>query len=123
MTFKNLNIDRNKLDETIQEVIKTAASNPWRFAYQSQGRSPGPWLGPEAGQVLQELSAQGHKNVLMAPIGFISDHLETLYDVDILLKEQAESLGMQFERVASLNSSPGLVETLADVVCQYQSKV
>ncbi|MBD0305820.1 MAG: ferrochelatase, partial [Nitrospiraceae bacterium] len=62
---------------------------------------------------------EGHRHVLLAPIGFISDHLEVLYDVDIEFKQLAQSLGMQLERIAMLNASPSLIETLASVLEEH----
>ncbi len=105
-----------ELHATAQAVAQRIGAGEWRFAYQSQGRTPEPWLGPDAGSVIAELHAQGHRHVLLAPIGFISDHMETLYDVDILYAGQARARGMQLERAASLNADPKLIEALAQVV-------
>jgi len=105
-----------ELLETVEVVIKKIGHVPYRFAYQSQGRTPEPWLGPEAGSVINELYDGGHRYLLMAPIGFISDHMETLYDVDILYRQQATTKGMRFERVESLNASPLFISAMADVV-------
>ena len=90
-----------------------------RFAYQSQGRSGEKWLGPTVEDTLADLQREGHRHVLLAPIGFISDHLEVLYDVDIEFKQLAQSLGMQLERIAMLNASPSLIETLASVLEEH----
>ncbi|MBI3610159.1 MAG: ferrochelatase [Nitrospirae bacterium] len=105
-----------ELNETIELVMKKVGSYTWRFAYQSKGRTPEPWLGPDAAAVIDELHAQGHRHLLMAPIGFISDHMETLYDVDVMYRKQCQAKGMQLERAESLNASPAFIETLADVV-------
>jgi ferrochelatase len=110
-----------ELNETIQAVMKKVGPNRWWFAYQSQGRTPEPWLGPDAGEVIKRLYQEGHRHLLMAPIGFISDHMETLYDVDIMYRKQAESLGMQLERAESLNASPTFIEALASVVREHLS--
>jgi len=89
------------------------------FAYQSAGRTPEPWLGPDVRAKLAELAAAGERNVLVASVGFISDHLEVLYDLDIELKQEAEKLGVHFERTGMLNDHPLLCKALADVVRRY----
>ncbi|HYF93180.1 MAG TPA: ferrochelatase [Symbiobacteriaceae bacterium] len=89
------------------------------YAYQSAGRTPEPWLGPEVRAKVAELAAAGEKHVLVAAVGFISDHLEVLYDLDIELKQEAEKLGVHFERTGMLNDHPLLCKALADVVRRY----
>lgn len=86
------------------------------FAYQSAGRTPEPWLGPDVREKVAELAAAGEKSVLVCSVGFISDHLEVLYDLDIELKQEAERLGVHFERMGMLNDHPLLCEALADVI-------
>ncbi len=110
-----------ELNETIQAVMKKVGPHHWWFAYQSQGRTPEPWLGPDAGEVIKKLHQEGHRHLLMAPIGFISDHMETLYDVDIMYRKQAESLGMQLQRAESLNATPTFIEAMASVVRAHLS--
>jgi ferrochelatase len=97
-------------------MTRLGRSDRARFAYQSAGRTPEPWLGPDAGAVLEELAALGERNVLLCPIGFVSDHLEVLYDVDVEYQELARSRGMRLERTESLNTSPLLIEALADLL-------
>lgn len=87
-----------------------------RFAFQSAGRTPEPWLGPDAAVVLEELAGLGERQVVLCPIGFTSDHLEVLYDVDVEYQELARRLGIRLERTESLNASPLLIEALADLV-------
>jgi ferrochelatase len=87
----------------------------WYFAFQSQGASGGPWIGPSVEDTLTALSQQGHKAVLIQTIGFLCDHVEILYDIDISFKEFAAGLGMRLERTDSLNGSPVLTEALADL--------
>jgi ferrochelatase len=72
---------------------------------------------------LDDLHREGHRHVLIAPIGFLCDHLEVLYDVDIDLKRRAVSKGMHLERIAMLNASPALIETLASVLEEHQASV
>jgi ferrochelatase len=88
----------------------------WRFAYQSAGGTSEPWLGPDAAAVITELAHARHDAVLLVPIGFVCDHVEILYDVDVEFQALARRLGIQLERTASLNDDPGLVAAVADVV-------
>jgi len=89
------------------------------YAYQSAGRTPEPWLGPDVREKVAELAAAGSKHVLVSSVGFISDHLEVLYDLDIELKQEAEKLGVHFERTGMLNDHPLLCKALANVVRRY----
>jgi ferrochelatase len=86
------------------------------FAYQSQGRSTEPWLGPTVESVLDDLAGEGCRGVVVAPIGFLSDHVEVNYDVDIEFRARAEQLGMRLERMEMPNDADRLVEALAAVV-------
>ncbi|MBI4402403.1 MAG: ferrochelatase [Nitrospirae bacterium] len=106
---------------TMDAVCKRLGTVTARFAFQSQGRSSEPWLGPTVESVLEELHREGHRHVLVAPIGFISDHVEILYDVDIEFKRLAASKGMQLERIPMLNATTPLVETLASVLEEHQA--
>ncbi len=85
------------------------------FAFQSQGQSGGPWIGPAVEDTLTALSQQGHKSVIIQTIGFLCDHVEILYDIDISFREFAAGLGMRLARTESLNGSPVLIEALADL--------
>jgi protoporphyrin/coproporphyrin ferrochelatase len=87
----------------------------WRFAFQSQGMSGGGWLGPSVEDTILELKAKGHSGVFIQPIGFLCDHVEVLYDIDIGFKQFAEKQGMQLWRAESLNDSPLLARALADI--------
>jgi ferrochelatase len=106
----------NELNATVIEVVKRLNSNPYEFAFQSAAISNEPWLGPDAGDVIARLASEGHKHVLIAPIGFVCEHVEVLYDVDIVFKRQASSLGMQLERIEMLNTSPEMIAGLAELV-------
>lgn len=86
------------------------------FAFQSQGMSGGPWLGPTVESVILELKKQGHKGVVIAPIGFVCDHVEILYDIDIGFRQFATEEGMKLWRPESLNDSPTFVAALAGLV-------
>lgn len=91
----------------------------WSVAWQSAGRTPEAWLGPDILEVIRDLAADGDiDGVIICPAGFTSDHLEVLYDVDIEARALADELGLRLERTASLNDDPAFVATLADVVLQ-----
>lgn len=92
------------------------AENDWFFAFQSQGIAGAPWIGPTVEDTLKALAAAGHKGVVIQPIGFLCDHVEILYDIDINFREFAEDLGMQLWRPASLNDSPTLIQALDHVL-------
>ena len=87
----------------------------WYFAFQSQGASGGPWIGPTVEETLDQLAAQGTKAVVLQPIGFLCDHVEILYDVDIAFRAYARNLGMRLERPESLNTSATLAGAVADL--------
>jgi ferrochelatase len=87
----------------------------WTFAFQSQGASGGPWIGPTVEQTLDALAAEGVHTLLLQPIGFLCDHVEILYDVDILFRGYAAKLGIRLERPESLNASPPLAKAVADL--------
>jgi ferrochelatase len=87
----------------------------WHLAYQSAGATAEPWLGPDAGDLMSDLAAGGHEAFLLVPIGFLCDHVEILYDIDVRYRALAEGLGVRLERTGSLNDDPGLAAALADV--------
>jgi ferrochelatase len=91
-------------------------TDDWSFAFQSQGMSGGAWLGPTVEDTIRVLKTRGHNGVFVQPIGFLCDHVEILYDIDIGFKEFAEKQGMRLWRAASLNESPLLIAALADIV-------
>jgi ferrochelatase len=104
--------------ETASLVAREAALAPddWMFAFQSQGMSGGTWLGPRVEDTILGLKEKGHRDVFLHPIGFLCDHVEVLYDIDIAFKEFADKQGMRLWRAESLNDSPLLAAALADVV-------
>jgi ferrochelatase len=106
----------DELKASASEVAARARVSTWRFAYQSAGATPEPWLGPDVATVLPELANAGHDAVLLVPIGFVCDHVEILYDIDIEYQALAKRLGVQLERTASLNDDPGLVAAVAAAV-------
>lgn len=106
---------------TVEAVTNALGNQPTYFAYQSQGRSNEPWLGPTVEAMLEAIQQAGHRHVLVAPIGFICDHVETLFDIDIELKQLAVSKGLHLERMAMLNDSAAILETLRDVLAAHES--
>src|SRR5581483_1020368 len=92
----------------------------WSFAFQSQGMSGGAWLGPTVEETILRLKSGGHPGVFVQPIGFLCDHVEVLYDIDIAFKEFAQKQCMRLWRAASLNESPLLIAALAEIVRSHQ---
>ncbi|HET6320002.1 MAG TPA: ferrochelatase [Chloroflexota bacterium] len=108
-----------QLKDTAHAVAQAADLLPerWFFVYQSAGHTPEEWLKPDMLDVLPELAAAGHRAVIVAPVQFLADHLETLYDVDVAGREQAEQAGItSFTRVAAPNAAPDFIDALASVV-------
>jgi ferrochelatase len=105
----------DELRATAEAVAQRLRLTDWRFAYQSAGATADPWLGPDAGDVITELAAAGRKAFLLVPIGFVCDHVEILYDIDVEYRELAGRLGVELERTASLNDDAHLVAAVADV--------
>jgi ferrochelatase len=92
----------------------------WEFAYQSQGMSGGSWLGPTVESCLDRYAAQGLREIVIAPVGFVCDHVEILYDIDVLFREYAAARGIAVTRPESLNGSPTFTAALAEVVKRCQ---
>ena len=110
----------NDLKETAATVARMVnlPNDRWMFCYQSAGHTPEEWLKPDFADVMPELKEAGHTHVLIAPVQFLADHLEILYDIEIGAREQAEEHGIQFARIESLNTSPLFIKALAQVVKQ-----
>ena len=108
---------------TVEAVTAALGHRPTYFAYQSQGRSSEAWLGPTVEGMLDTIQQAGHRHVLVAPIGFICDHVETLFDIDIELKQLAVQKGLHLERMAMLNDAPSLIETLRDILAAHESSL
>jgi protoporphyrin/coproporphyrin ferrochelatase len=106
------------LKETAARVAELVglSNDRWMFCYQSAGHTPEEWLKPDFADTMPELHAAGHKHVLIAPVQFLADHLEILYDIEIGARQQAEEHGIQFARTESLNTSPLFIKALAEVV-------
>jgi ferrochelatase len=109
----------DEINITVSEVLKKLPPVSSRLAFQSKGSIPGEWLGPMVEEVYQDVLNEGYKNVLLVPIGFAADHVETLWDLDILHRGQALELGLKFERSGALNDSPTFIEALASMVREH----
>lgn len=107
-----------QLLESSAAIAKAAHVTDWQFTWQSAGRTREPWLGPDILETLSALREEGVKAVLVAPIGFVSDHLEVLYDLDIEAKAEAKKMGLTLNRIAMLNRDPLYMETLAESVIE-----
>jgi ferrochelatase len=107
-----------QLLRTSELVAERAGIDQWRFSYQSQSHTGEPWLGPDLVETVEELAAQGHRAILVASVGFIADHLEIFYDIDIEAKERADALGIELRRTPMLNADPRLADALLALVAQ-----
>jgi protoporphyrin/coproporphyrin ferrochelatase len=114
----------NSLKETAGKVADLAGlpEERWMFCYQSAGHTPEEWLKPDFADIMPELRAAGHTHVLIAPVQFLADHLEILYDIEIGARQQAEENGIQFARIESLNTSPLFIKALAEVVKETMAR-
>jgi protoporphyrin/coproporphyrin ferrochelatase len=114
---------QDQLLRTSELVAQRAGIEQWRFAYQSQSQTGEPWLGPDLVDTVEELAAQGHRAVLVAPVGFIADHLEILFDIDIEAREKADALGIELRRTPMLNADPRLARALHALVAERVAAV
>jgi ferrochelatase len=108
-----------QLMESSAAVAEKVGLHDWRFAFQSAGNTGEPWLGPDILDYLDTLHAEGVKNVLSVPLGFVSDHLEILFDIDVEAQEKAAELGMTLHRTHMPNARPDFIEVLASVVREH----
>jgi ferrochelatase len=106
----------DQLLETARLVAEAADLDDWSFSFQSESPTGEPWLGPDILDHLESLRRQGIERVLVCPVGFVSDHLEIRWDLDVEAKEKAGELGMQLERIDMPNADPTFVRTLAGIV-------
>lgn len=109
----------NDFEEIIKAVLDTMDTYPWCWAFQSRGFGGKEWLGPDVESVLKELSEKNIKKVLIVPIGFVSDNIEILYDIDIHYRNEAKSLGIILKRSPSLNNSQKFIEALSAVIEEH----
>ena len=107
---------RDQLLETSRLVAEAAGLGSWSFSFQSESPTGEPWLGPDILDHLEALSRQGVSHVLVCPVGFVSDHLEIRWDLDVEAQEKAAELGLELERIEMPNADPAFVQTLAGIV-------
>jgi len=105
-----------QLRESAERAAALAGVERWDVAWQSAGRTPDPWIGPDILQVLRDKRALGVSDVVSCPIGFVSDHLEVLFDIDIEAQGVARDVGLNLVRTASLNDDAHFTALLAEVV-------
>ena len=103
---------------TTEALKDRLGTRPYEFAYQSAAISNDPWLGPDASEVIEGYAAEGKRHILICPIGFVCEHVEILYDIDIVYQNLAKKLGVQLERIVMLNDSPKMIRGLAGLVRQ-----
>jgi len=106
-----------QLEATATAVAAAAglSRDRWRFCWQSAGHEPGEWMKPDFADLMPLLAGEGHRSVVVAPVQFLADHLEILYDVEVGAREQAERAGLRFARIRSLNDDGQLIDALAAV--------
>jgi len=107
---------KDQLLETSQSIAASAQLAAWSFSFQSESPTGEPWLGPDILDHLDDLHARGVDHVLVCPVGFVSDHLEIRWDIDVEAQDKAAELGMRLERIEMPNADPAFVRTLADIV-------
>ena len=107
-----------QLLETTDALMGRLGPRPHEFAYQSAAISTEPWLGPDAAEAIEHFAAQGRRHILICPVGFVCEHVEILYDIDIAYQKLANKLDVQLERIEMLNDSPQMIRGLARLVRQ-----
>jgi ferrochelatase len=107
---------RDELLETSRLVAETAGAPDWSFSFQSESPTGEPWLGPDILDHLDELAARGVDDIVLCPIGFVADHLEIRWDLDVEAAEKAQQLGLRLSRIALPNADPAFVRMLAGLV-------
>ena len=105
-----------QLRETVSAVMECLGSHPHEFAFQSAAISTEPWLGPDASEVIERFASEGKRNILLCPIGFVCEHVEILYDIDIVYQKLARQLDVHLERIEMLNTAPEMIVGLAQLV-------
>jgi ferrochelatase len=108
----------DQLKENARLVAERLGAVDWMFSYQSAAETGEPWLGPQLEEVVVELAQSGYKNMLVAPIGFVCDHVEILYDIDIEAQQLAQQHHIRLERIESMNSDPLFIEAVADALVE-----
>ncbi|HUG54527.1 MAG TPA: ferrochelatase [Vicinamibacteria bacterium] len=106
-----------QVEATARGVAERAGVSDYALCYQSAGRTPEPWLGPPLEEGVREAAERGGRRVLVVPVGFVCDHTEVLFDIDVQAAAAARARGLVLGRTASLNTSPAFIRALADLVC------
>jgi len=106
----------SQLQATVNGVIERIGARDHGLAFQSAGMTSEPWLGPDVETVIEDLARQGKQNILIAPIGFTTEHVEILYDLDVELRERADTLGLRLHRIAMVGDHPAMIAGLAELV-------
>jgi ferrochelatase len=99
---------------TVDGLLPAIGARPWRLAFQSRS-GPVKWLAPEVAETLRALAAEGRAQVLMVPLSFVSDQIETLYEIDLIYAEEARAAGVEFRRTPAFNDAPDLIALLAEL--------
>jgi len=107
---------KDQLLFSAEQIARRAEADRWEFSFQSQSQTGEPWLGPDLLETLERLARSGERQVLVAPIGFVADHLEILFDLDVEARESAAELGLELRRTRMLNADPRFVAALAGLV-------
>jgi len=107
-----------QLNATVEAIMQRLGDQPHAFAFQSAAISPDPWLGPDVSALIEGFAAQGYKDLISCPIGFVCEHVEILYDVDIVYQRLAKKLGVRLERTEMAGTTPAMVSGLAGLVRQ-----
>jgi ferrochelatase len=107
-----------QLHETVEGLMKLLGPHASEFAFQSAAISTEPWLGPDASELINRFADEGKRNILICPIGFVCEHVEILYDIDIVYQTLAKTLGVRLERIDMLNDEPEMISGLARLVRQ-----
>jgi ferrochelatase len=105
----------DELHATVEALVENLPGQEWHWAYQSAAMTADPWLGPDAGEVIEQLHQEGKNSILICPIGFGCEHVEILFDIDIEYQELAHKLGVHLERIEMLNDHPAMLAGLAQV--------
>lgn len=112
----------DQLKENARLVAERLGEVDWMFSYQSAAETGEPWLGPPIEEVVVDLARQGYRHILVAPIGFVCDHVEILYDIDIEAKKLAGEHGLQLERIESMNATPLFIDAVTDAIVEKIEK-
>jgi ferrochelatase len=105
-----------QLRATVDAVVQRLGNQPHDFAFQSAAISNEPWLGPDVSVLIERYAAQGQKNIISCPIGFVCEHVEILYDIDIVYQKLAKSLGVRLERIEMVHTAPQMMAGLAELI-------